>query len=414
VSGSKSLIFISSNTSGTGRLFLEKAARMGLDPVLVCDDPERFAFLRGMHVRVVIADLSDESAVLEAVRRIARRSRVAGVLSSSEYYQVLAARAARALELPGPDPEAVRLCRDKAEQRRRLERASVGQPGFAEARTPGEAAEAAIALGGLAVVKPVDGTGSVGVVLAHGPAEAAAAHRLLVQGVNERGLAVEQRVLIEQYLAGPEYSIELFHGRVIGVTEKRVGPEPYFVEVGHTFPAPLSERGRGRLERVAVEAAQALGLRFGALHVEAKLDGDRAAIVEVNPRLAGGFIPTIVELTGMDLIGAVIAAAASAPPPTPVARFGAAAIRFILPPRDGVLARIAGLNAARKAAGVVEAMAYTRPGQPVARHGDFRDRIGHVIAVGGDADQASAAAATALGRIRVVVNAQTEEVTRVS
>ena len=44
-------------------------------------------------------------------------------------------------------------------------------------------------------------------------------------------------VLIEEYLQGPEYSVEIFGGEIIGITRKYLSREPYFVEIGHDFPA---------------------------------------------------------------------------------------------------------------------------------------------------------------------------------
>ncbi|HEU4559960.1 MAG TPA: hypothetical protein VFS20_19075, partial [Longimicrobium sp.] len=41
----KALLFIESNTSGTGRLFARTARRMGYVPVLVTTRPEKYAYL---------------------------------------------------------------------------------------------------------------------------------------------------------------------------------------------------------------------------------------------------------------------------------------------------------------------------------------------------------------------------------
>ena len=65
------LVFISSNTSGTGRVFLEKALDMGFAPVLLCEDPARFPFVRCLPVAVECLDVTQEQLVLEHLRKMA-------------------------------------------------------------------------------------------------------------------------------------------------------------------------------------------------------------------------------------------------------------------------------------------------------------------------------------------------------
>lgn len=405
MSSKGTILFISSNTTGTGRLFLEKAKRMGYEVVLICDRPDRFGFVKETGARIVQADLSNEDSAVVAAIHEAKRMPIVGVLSSSDYYQIAVARVAKSLGLPGPDPDAMRICRDKAMQRERLRNAGVAQPRSFEVCDPKQACKLAYAIGGPVIIKPVDGTGSVGVQLVQDPKLATkAVSRLLSRGFNERGLAITPRVLIEEFLAGPEFSIELFHGRVIGVTQKFVGAIPHFVEIGHTFPAPLEDPARRALEQVALDAVRALGLNFGGVHVEAKLiDKNDGAIIEVNPRLAGGYIPTLVELTGTDLIGATIAAATGSTPPSQTFKAGGAAIRFLTPPREGVLLQAKGLETARRIPGVVDVAVDVSPGREITQYGDFRDRIGRVIAEGRTPLEAAEIADMALARIRLIV-----------
>ena len=80
------------------------------------------------------------------------------------------------------------------------------------------------------------------------------------------------------------------------------------------------------------QALRALGLGWGPAHVELRLTQDGPRIVEVNPRLAGGMIPRMVEeALGIDLIEHVVAdrrrAGRGRSRP---ARSRAASIRFLL------------------------------------------------------------------------------------
>lgn len=182
------LLLIESNTTGTGRLFARRAAQRGVEPVLLCADPGRYPYAAEDGLRTVTVDTADEAALWMAVSELAGEAPIAGVLTSSEYYVPTAAAVAARLGLPGPEAEAVRACRDKSEQRRILAGAGVGVPGFAVVDEVVGAVAAAEACRLPVVVKPVQGSGSLGVRLCADAGEVAEhARTLLAATVNERG-----------------------------------------------------------------------------------------------------------------------------------------------------------------------------------------------------------------------------------
>jgi argininosuccinate lyase len=401
------LLLVESNTTGTGRLFGRRAVAAGITPVLLAAEPARYDYVVDEGLACSVTDTSDPDAVLGAARALDRDARVVGVTSSSEYYIETAAWCARALRLPGPAPEAVRACRHKGAQREILTAAGVGGPAFARARTVAMVRDAGIPYP--VVVKPCSGSGSIGVRLCANEAEATAhAAKLLGVTENERGQAVPAEVLVEEYMTGPEYSVEMFAGCVVATVDKHAGPLPWFVETGHDTPSRLPAGAQRLLADAARDAVAALGLGWGAAHVELRLSAAGARIVEVNPRLAGGMIPDLVHRAyGVDLVDAQIRAAAglSAAPAASAAvvRF-AASIRFLTGAADagGAGAVITNPDGAVAAAlavdGVVDAAVYRTHGEVVAAAEDFRGRIGHVISVSGRVD-ATAPRAADLGLI---------------
>jgi len=385
-------VLVESNTTGTGRLFCACARRMGLRPVLFARDPARYPYVAADAIDSRVVDTTDASAVLAACAELG--GRVVGVASSSEYFVATAGEVARALGLPHPDPDAVRACRDKHAQRVRLRDAGVPCPGFAAARTPDEAAAAAEEIGLPVVVKPVAGSGSIGTRLCASTGEVrAAASAVLDADPAELALPPQHAVMVEEYLDGAEYSVETIDDQVIGVTRKHLGPEPYFVEIGHDFPAAQPGADRAAMGAAAVAALRALGLGWGAAHVELRLTAAGPRIVEVNPRLAGGMIPRMVhEALGIDLIFHVVAkAAGQAKSPQPTAA-GTASIRFLVARANGRLVEIGGVDAARAVPGVVEVGITREPGQDVVLRHSFQDRLGYVIASAADGSVAARAA----------------------
>jgi len=398
----RALLFVESNTSGTGRLFVRAARELGFAPVLVTARPQAYAFLAGPDApEVIVVRRTDEDFLESLLRaRYGAAGGIAGITSSSEYFVATAAALAARFALPGPDAAAVRAARDKAWQRRALADAGLPTPAFRAAASAPEAVWAAREIGFPVVVKPVAGSGSVGV---RACATAAEVGRHAAALLSQAAAAGERRrVLVEERIDGPEFSVEVFSGRVVGITRKHLGDPPCFVEAGHDYPADASPEAARALEDAVVRATAVLGLGWGPLHWELRLRGAQALAIEVNPRLAGGFIPELVRhAQGIDLVRQALRLVVGEAPALAPARARHASIRFLFAPGDGRLDAADGLGAARAVPGVVDAALYRAPGDLLAARGDFRDRIGHVIACADSFADACAAAERGRGAVRV-------------
>ena len=391
------LLLVESNTTGTGRLFAQRAAALGITPVMLTTSPARYPYIAHDAVDYVETDTADPGAVLAAARTLGRDADIAGAFSSSEYYIETAAVCAKALGLPGPPPEAIRACRHKGTQRQILAAAGLGGPRFVRASTVAGVLAAGIPYP--VVVKPCSGSGSVGVRLCADDGEAAThAATLLRATENERGLAVPAEILVEEYMADPEYSVEMFAGRAVATVNKHRGPLPWFVETGHDTPSRLPADRERVLTSEARDAAAALGLTWGAAHIELCLGPAGPRIVEVNPRLAGGMIPDLVHRAyGTDLIDSQIRAAVGmSVPPAPVRPSGAASIRFLTADAPStVIHPDRAIAAALAVEGIADAAIYRAAGDAITPAEDFRGRIGHVISMSGRANPAASASAAA-------------------
>lgn len=399
------MAFVESNSSGTGRLFVAAAVRMGLRPIVLAANPLRYDYVAAGEAEPRVVDTSSVDQVSACLRELQAGEGLAGVWSSSEYFVQDAADLAARLGLAGADAAAIGECRNKARQRAILAKAGLPVPAVRHVVSVDEARAAARALPLPLVVKPVFGSGSVGVSLCDTPAQVAArVGDLLRVRTNERGLPRASEALIEQFVDGPEYSVELFGREVVGITRKHVSPTPYFVETGHDFPARLPPAAERAIGDVAREAVEALGVAWGPTHVELRMSAHGPVFMEVNPRLAGGYIPELVRLaTGVDLIAQTLALVTGRPVDLRPPQRRAASIRFVCAAGPGLIAAIDGVEAAAAMPGVVSARVQAAVGQVCRLHHDFRDRIGQVIATGAGADDAAGAASRALEQIRVTV-----------
>lgn len=403
------LLFVEANTSGTGMAALEVTRRLGLTPVLLTNKPSRYTGLSG---EVLSCDTASIPALRAAITDRFRREEIAGLTTTSDFYVTTAAELASWLGLPRNPADAMRVCRDKSLLRARLTSAGVHQPRYAVARSTREIHAAVATVGLPCVVKPVDDSASNAVLLCHTEEQAVRhAAGILATAVNVRGLPTARTVLVEEYLAGPELSVELFTvdgvTNLVGITDKTVTSPPHFVERRHLFPAELSPAVADEVSRTARAAVEAAGITLGATHTEVKLTADGVAVIEINPRLAGGMIPRLIEhATGVDLLEQQIRAAAGLPVSLTPRHQRHAGIQFLLADTPGVLSTVDGVEWARRLA--AEVVVTATPGDPAGPPRSGYDRLGHVIAHAETQDKVVAALTAATAELDIVL-ADTEE-----
>ncbi|MFJ1706957.1 ATP-grasp domain-containing protein [Kitasatospora sp. NPDC088346] len=351
-------------------------------------------------------DLLDAAAAEAAATSVARRTRVTGVLCYDELSVVTAAHIARALSLPSAAPEAVTACRDKSLGRERLEAAGCPQPRCAAVSSLAEAQDAAADIGYPVVVKPRSLAGSNGVARAGGPGELADHYATAARATfGEHTRHARGGVLVEEYLSGPEISVDSVcrGGEVTpwGLARKHIGFAPWFEETGHTVSAGDELMADPGILRLLTTAHAALGLDHIATHTEIRLTADGPKIVEVNARLGGDLIPYLVHLaTGRDLaLAAADLAAGRRPDRTadaPVAPV--AAIRMLYPPHDMQVTRVEFDTGALPAA-VHRVECVVAPGTPLrlppGGHAS-RSRYGYAVATA-DSEEACTGALDAAG-----------------
>lgn len=151
------------------------------------------------------------------------------------------------------------------------------------------------------IVKPRDNSGSRGVKLCRTKEE-------LEQSMAE---ALEysklDSVLVEEFIEGPEYSIEGLHydgkSEVIQFTEKKTTEFPYNVELGHIQPANLTDEQKDAIREIVTKIGKALKFENCPSHTELKINERGIFVIETSPRLGGDYITsTLTPLsTGVNM-----------------------------------------------------------------------------------------------------------------
>jgi len=410
------LVFVESNTTGTGRMAVERLLAAGDHVTFVTRCRGWYPFLAACPPRleVVEAETNAVEEVVAAVTAIRRRRSVDALLTFSDFYVTIAAEAAARLGYRYLGAHAARTCRNKALTRQALAAAGLPTPDFWLVASEDAARALLPELRFPCVVKPPSDSSSFGVRAVGDAAELLAQVRLLAgMAENVRGQRLDGCVLVESYLEGAEYSVEtvtLADGsvRVIGVTDKLLSPPPHFVEIGHDFPSAAGPAARAAIVAAATGALAAVGFDFGPAHTEVRWTPRGPVVVEVNPRLAGGMIPELVKhATGIDLLDAFLDLLLGRAPHLAPSIDQVAAIRFVTADRSGSLAGVAGLEEARLLPAVREVRIEKPPGAAVQPCENAYHRLGFVIAAGSERRQVRAAVAAAMRRLRVEVEPET-------
>ena len=380
--------------AGPAQLGLLRAARARGLFVVACDQDPDAVGLRYADRHAAVST-EDEAGI----ERVARAEGVHGLIAPGIDWPVaIAARVAARLALPHPlSPSAAAAAVSKRRQRELFAERRVPQPSWHAFASPDVAADVPC------VVKPPDRQGQYGVSLVRERAELPAAA--------EAALAASRdgSALVEELVEGPEVTVNAFSvaGRFhpLTVTDRlTAGASAFGVALAHAWPS--EHRPDGAIS-AASAAAEAVGVVDGPTYTQIRLGRDGPKVIELAARLGGGHDAELCEAAlGIDLNGLALTAAlaepAELPPGSPA---GGACVRFLVAP-EGTLERVEGLAEARAAPGVLEALAYRRPGW---RFGPLRrgaDRAGFVLARGESRSEALARATAAAERIRFHVHAE--------
>jgi biotin carboxylase len=176
-------------------------------------------------------------------------------------------------------------------------------------------------------------------------------------------------------------------------------PPAFGVALAHVWPAQVDP---APVERVAAQAAAALGIEEGPVYVQLRVAADGPRVVELAARLGGGHDAELAYAArGLDLNGAALAAALGEPSlvRSGERHAGGACTVFLVAP-EGELRAVTGVDEAGQAEGIVAVRVYRTPGHRVGSLRTGADRAGAVLAIGESPEQALERARRAAGLIR--------------
>ncbi|MES0132903.1 acetyl-CoA carboxylase biotin carboxylase subunit family protein [Mesorhizobium sp. M0029] len=359
--------------------YVQAAQRLGLHPIVLSADPTQYDYLAAAGIEAICVDTDNLYALIRECIRLRATYDIAGITTAQESVYATVGKLCYYFNLPGPNPASIEQCCDKFTQRQLLAEAGIPIPAYRLAASARDVESAAAEIGLPVILKPAVGSGSSGVRLCRDVDELTEHTTYLLSG--KHIWPSSPSMLVEEFAQGPHYTAEMMGHEVIAIAASEFGSPPHFVYHHVTHPASLADGENERITEVSLNCLRALGVGWGPTNIELRWTETGPVVIEVNPRLAGGANPRLVQLAyGIDLIFEHIKLVIGEEWDLRRRHSHFASARFLIADRNGTLSCISGDIQAAALPGVADVELYVEPKKPIVIQGDYQDRIGHVIA----------------------------------
>lgn len=387
------IVFLGSNKSGTSRDALITAKEMGYKVVLLTD---RKKFLSQKNEfpevdKIIYLDKMEEAKV--AIESLSQQGfLVRTCLSFIDPFVSLASRIQKELGLFHLSSDAYFLLEDKS----RFREALSGLPSspfysICDGSKILEYPKHPL------IIKPPISNGSKDVILVKSEHE-----------FRKSMKTVKLPVLIEEYLDGPQYLIEVIihNGKkhVLGILEQEIMNGDRFIVTGYQFPAVLKPEEEKKLFDEIEVIMNKINLSNGNCHLEMRLVKGEWKLIEINPRMSGGAMNRIIfEGTGVNMAKEIIKLNLGLEPNVERSYNQAVYAKFLTIRSRGRLVKVTGKNRALKHDGVKEVYVKPRKGTVLIKPKSLGQRYAYVLATGKTPEEAKKIAMNSAKEIRFVM-----------
>jgi biotin carboxylase len=266
-----------------------ETANMGIATLLV--DGEENCYCRAFANQFLKASTREPYMVLEAVKSFLSDHpdyKIIGVYTQGCDVEFTVATVAEYLNLPTIGAKVARSCNNKIETRMIFASNYIPQPTFYGTDDLESAKLLAQAIGFPCVCKAIDNCASRGITIVRTPEQ-------VEQAFNEAlRYSTEQRVLIEEFIEGNEYSVDtiIYKNKLYpcGISDREfMVKDNYAVQTGSLTPSQLPTEKQAEIYELMEKAAKALKVDNSAFKGDIIISKNKVLVLEVTARLSGGF-----------------------------------------------------------------------------------------------------------------------------
>ncbi|WNS80373.1 ATP-grasp domain-containing protein [Domibacillus sp. DTU_2020_1001157_1_SI_ALB_TIR_016] len=381
----QTIIFLGSNKSGSSREALKAAKSLGYFIVLLTDREKWIKQQReeftDVHQMIYMSSLTDKKAILKKISCLKKQGKqIKAFMSFIDPLVSLAADISRELNLAELSVEALFNMEDKTRFREVLKE-NQASPFYAVCSIE-EGEEKLISTYSRYlpfIIKSPVSNGSKDVLLISSQEQ----FKKAIRRFQKRYPGVP--VLIEEYLDGPQYLIEVLvknsHLHIVAVIEQEITKFDRFIITGYSLPALLPNQACKKLHAAVKSILEDLKLSNGTCHLEMRFVKGEWKLIEINPRISGGPVnQAIFAATGINLVKETIKLNLGEEPMLIPLKREFAFVQMVTVPSSGRLVKVTGKNRAKDYEGVKEVYIKPRKGMFLTPPLSMGHRYAYVLA----------------------------------
>jgi len=352
-------------------------------------------------VRLFVMDACNKDLLGELLVGLNNYKHIDGIICFKEFEQEAVQHASSLLNLPRTTLKAIDYTRNKDKMRQLLNNNNLSHVNSEVVSEMDDIYKFIDKYGYPVIIKPKDDTGSRNILALFTKEDIAKAA--------DRVKEFKGSFLIEEYLDGPEISVESFtlNGKheVLTLTDKLTTGYPNYIEVGHTMPSALPNETQLEVKELVKKFLSLIDHTFGPSHIEIKITKNGPKIVEAHVRPGGDCIVDLMELAyGYDLYMIYAKAVLKELDDTEIKETidgkGAAAIRYFIA-QPGKLVSTSGLDEIEKMPGWFRTFNPYVDGMEITPFENSFTRQGWVMVYGKDNEEVNARAEAILKKVKI-------------
>jgi biotin carboxylase len=223
------------------------------------------------------------------------------------------------------------------------------------------------------------------------PTSAGSKDVYLANNENQLKLALEEllkkneQILLEEYLIGPQYLIEVLvhNGKVhiVAIIEQQITFLQRFIVTGYCLLTDVNQRTYNSILETVSSILKAFQMKNGACHLEMRLVNGVWKLIEINPRISGGAMNRIIEVGyGINLVEETIQLMLGNEPCLTKKHSKYVYAHYLTVDSKGKLIKVTGKERVSQYPGVEEVYIKPRQGQIVRPPLSMGDRCGYILA----------------------------------
>ena len=400
----RTIVFIDTYKSGSSREAIQAAEALGLFTVLLTDQKsfvKKRTEFPDVHLMALL-DIADRDAIRKALRSLEEQGKtIEGIVSFIDSYVYAAARLADERDLNRISKKAVKIMEDKILTREAL--ADTPYSPYHSIYEPSSPLAAFIKEQKKRlplIVKSPTSCGSKDVRLAKTKEDLAVHMEKLLRKFPD------QPVLVEEYLEGPQYLVEVIvhekNVQIVAVLEQEIKKWKRFIVIGYALLAQVPAEIMDSLLEAVTQIVTTMEMENGACHLELRLVDGQWKLIEINPRISGGAMNKMIQAAyGINLVEETLKLHLGETPNLERKHEKFVYTQYLTVSSSGYLVKVTGKNKANSHPGVHEVYIKPRKGAYLTVPRSMGHRYAYVMATSDDSiEEARNAAKAAASKIK--------------